>query len=86
MSNLSDASEALIYSDLGGPYVHEGRPIEIILYRLPDNDWVVELSDGENASFVLEDLFPLKSRLTPPHWMPSMKVFVVGPEKPTYPL
>ena len=57
MSNLSDASVALIYSDLGGPYVHEGRPIEIILYRLPDSDWVVELSDGENASLVLEDLF-----------------------------
>jgi hypothetical protein len=57
MSNVSDASEALIYSDLGGPYVHEGRTIEIFLYRLPDSDWVVELSDGENVNFVLEDLF-----------------------------
>jgi hypothetical protein len=47
-----------MYSDLGGPYVYEGRAFEITLYRLPDSEWVIELSDEENLSVVLEESYP----------------------------
>ena len=58
MSKSSTSSEALIYSDLSGPYLHEGHAIEITLYRLPDSDWVIELSDEESVNIVLEDFYP----------------------------
>jgi hypothetical protein len=58
MSILSTSPESLIYSDLSGPYLYEGHTIEIILYRLPESDWVVELSGEEYAKIVLEDFYP----------------------------
>jgi hypothetical protein len=58
MSILSPSPELLIYSDLGGSFVYEGRAIEITLYRPPESEWVIELADKENASVVLEDFYP----------------------------
>jgi hypothetical protein len=55
---LNSRDDALIYSDLGGPYFYDGNAIEIVLYRLPDSDWVVELSDEESVNIVLEDFYP----------------------------
>jgi hypothetical protein len=43
---------------LGGPYFYDGHAIEITLYRLPESEWLIELSDEENASVVLEDFYP----------------------------
>lgn len=57
MSTLSSPSESLIYSDLGGPYVYQGQENEIIIYRLPASDWVVEISTGQQRNIVLDDLF-----------------------------
>jgi hypothetical protein len=57
MSTLSIPAESLIYSDLGGPYVYLDQENEIIIYRLPDSDWVVEISTEQQSSIVLEDLF-----------------------------
>jgi hypothetical protein len=57
VSTSSTSPEALIYSDLSGPYLHEGHAIEITLYRLPESDWVIELSGEENAYIVLEDSY-----------------------------
>lgn len=58
MSTLRPPSETLIYSDLGGPFIYEGHVIDITLYRLPDSEWVIELSDEENASLVLDEFYP----------------------------
>jgi hypothetical protein len=55
---LNSRDDALIYSDLGGPYFYDGHAIEITLYRLPESEWLIELSDEENASVVLEDFYP----------------------------
>ena len=55
---LSSRDDTPIYSDLGGPYFYDGHAIEITLYRLPDSDWVVELSGEGSANIVLEDFYP----------------------------
>jgi hypothetical protein len=57
MSTLSIPSEDLIYSDLSGPYVYKGHEIEIAIYRLPDSEWVVEISEEIRAGVVLEELY-----------------------------
>lgn len=57
MNTSSTSPESLIYSDLGGPYVYKDLQIEIVIYRLPDSDWVVEISTVEQRNIVLDDLF-----------------------------
>ena len=58
MSKLTSPSESLIYSDLGGPYVYKDEQNEIIIYRLPDSGWVVEISTERQQIIVLDDFFP----------------------------
>jgi len=53
---VNDGPETLIYSDLSGSYVYEGREFAIHIYRLPDSDWVVEI-DSDPQSFVLEEFY-----------------------------
>lgn len=53
---MNDRPEALIYSDLSGSYLYEGREFAILIYRLPDSDWVVEI-DSDLQSFVLEEFY-----------------------------
>ena len=50
--------DRLIYSDLSGPFLHEGVEIQISIFRLPESDWVVELSGVERITDVLEDFYP----------------------------
>jgi hypothetical protein len=57
MSTLSSHSESLIYSDLGGLYLYQDQENEITIYRLPDSEWVVEISTEQQRDIVLEDLF-----------------------------
>ena len=57
MSTLSIPSESLIYSDLGGLYLYQNQENEITIYRLPDSEWVVEISTEQQRNIVLEALF-----------------------------
>ena len=50
--------EPLIYSDLGGPLCHDGQDFEINIYRLPNSDWVVEVSGAELSEFTLDEFYP----------------------------
>ena len=49
--------QALIYSDLQTTFAMDGHTLEIIIYRLPDSDWTLEVVDENNNSTVWEDTF-----------------------------
>lgn len=50
--------ESLIYSNLGGPHYHDGQEFKITVYRLPDSEWVVEISGAHLKELILEDFYP----------------------------
>lgn len=54
---MNDGPETLIYSDLSGSYVYEGREFAIHIYRLPESDWVAEICANPLPGLVLEDFY-----------------------------
>lgn len=54
---MNDGPETLIYSDLSGSYVYEGREFAIHIYRLPESDWVAEICANPLPGLLLEDFF-----------------------------
>lgn len=57
MMSVNDRPEALIYSDLSGSYVYEGREFAIHIYRLPESDWVAEICADPLPGLVLDDFY-----------------------------
>lgn len=49
--------QELIYSDLQTTFAMDGHALEIHIYRLPDNDWTLEVVDENNHSTVWEETF-----------------------------
>jgi hypothetical protein len=47
----------LIYSDLQTTYTKDDQSVEILIYKLPDTDWTLEVVDSYGNSTVYEDSF-----------------------------
>ncbi|MBK3746011.1 hypothetical protein G3A39_43495 [Paraburkholderia aspalathi] len=55
---MTDQEPKVILSALCQPFSKDGLDVHVEIYRLEDEDgWTLEVIDGENTSFVYEDLF-----------------------------
>ena len=59
MSNFQIEDKMVIYSDLCQEVTEDGITVEIMIYRLEDdNQWSLSIDDEKGGSTVWNDLFP----------------------------
>ena len=55
---MDDGEPVLVFSDLGGRYTRERVTVEVMIYKLEDGEWVLEVEDPEGGSTVWDEKFP----------------------------
>ena len=55
---VSMADPKIIDSPLSGCFAEGGITVDVLIYRLEDTHWSLEVVDSEGTSIVWDDLFP----------------------------
>ena len=59
MTNANIEDKEIIYSDLCQAFTEDGITVEIMIYRLEEDDqWSLSIDDEKGGSTVWDDLFP----------------------------